>query len=89
MNEESNKTTERVAALYHVEWANWLKFLFSKCEKHSNGDYTIPKWIAEKWQKEMGTEYFSLSEDDKNSDRKEAKKFVNLILQMIERELKS
>lgn len=84
---EQNKTIERVAALCHIQWASWMRYLFTKCEKHASGEVIIPKWAVERWERQMGQDYKELTDTEKESDRREAKKFIKLILQMAEKEL--
>lgn len=74
---EANKR-EALAALCHEQWSGWMQYLFSKCE--FGGDQVqIPSWAVERWQRQMTTPYAKLSEEEKNSDRKEADKFIKLL----------
>jgi hypothetical protein len=83
---EKNKAIERIAALVHNLSINKMKYLFSKCEKHPTGEYTIPKWVATQWQKQMSTEYRDAPPEEQEADRREAKKYIELILQIIQKE---
>jgi len=40
---------------------------------------TIPMWAVERWQRQMNTPYAELPEEEKNSDREEADKVLQLI----------
>jgi hypothetical protein len=69
-----------------------MRYLFSKCEKiyidHSCGCantigdgteyFIIPKWAVDRWTRQMNTPYADLSEEEKESDRREGDKFLEL-----------
>lgn len=70
---------ENIANLCHEQWSGWMKYLFSKCEINIHGHYVIPKWAVERWMRQMNTDYKDLSEEEKNSDREEAEKFIKMV----------
>jgi len=70
---------ENLAELCHSQWSGWMKYLFSKCSKRANGSMVIPKWAVDRWNKQMNTSYKGLSDDEKDSDRAEADRFIALI----------
>lgn len=79
-----HKDREKLADLCHKQWSGWMKYLFSKCETlptlSLNGDIiVIPTWAVERWKRQINTPYKDLSEEEKNSDRKEADKFIELL----------
>ena len=77
---------EELANLCHEQWIGWMKYLFGTCmEEFTNymlfettGRIIIPRWAAERWRRQINTDYTNLSEEEKESDRKEADKFINL-----------
>lgn len=73
---------EAIANLCHRQWSGWMKYLFEKCDRNEDGTVTIPKWAVERWSRQMDTDYSQLSEDEQNSDRTEADKFISVILLM-------
>lgn len=76
---------EKVAELCHNQWSGWMKYLFSKGYPLKGqfdietGNIIIPKEFTERWKRQMETEYKDLSEPEKDSDRKEADKFIDLL----------
>lgn len=84
MTKKDNKTLERIATLCHIQWANWMKYVFSKCDRTPEGTYIIPKWAVDRWNQQINTSYSQLSEEEKDSDRREAEKFIKLIAKQIE-----
>jgi len=73
---------EKGADLEHKRWAGWQSYLFSKSEWTKNG-YLIPKELCFRWQKQIDTPYSKLSEERKESDRIEVRKYVPLIRQLL------
>jgi len=70
---------ERLAALAHDQWSGWMKYLFKKCQMNDDGTVTIPAWAVERWSRQMLTGYKDLPEDEKESDRKEADRYLMII----------
>lgn len=75
---------ERIAELQHQQWSGWMEYLFSKCIQSGIGtgeDVVIPAEFAQRWVRQMQTEYDDLPENEKESDRIEADKYLPLIRQ--------
>jgi hypothetical protein len=72
---------EKVADLCHKQWTGWMRYLFAACDGlHDDGSFTIPKWAVDRWSRQMRTEYRFLTEEEKESDRQEADKFLEIII---------
>jgi hypothetical protein len=59
-----------------------MEYLFSKCEIGivNGGPATIiPPWAIERWTNQLQTPYSGLCEEEKESDRKEADRFIALL----------
>lgn len=75
MKDEETKEREAIevfANLAHKQWSGWMKYLFSKGEKNSNGDFIIDAAFVQRWERQCSTQYDALSEPEKESDRIEA-----------------
>lgn len=72
-----NDLREDLAQLAHEQWAGWMQYLFSKCERREDGAVIMPAWAVERWTRQMNTPYSQLSEAEQDSDRAEADKFLN------------
>lgn len=76
---------EELANLCHEQWSGWMEYLFSKSyhivdeDDEKTGDMRIPKKLVDRWKRQMNTEYKSLPENEKESDKKEARKIISLI----------
>ncbi len=73
---------ENLAEYAHGSWSGWMEYLFSKCEPSfdSNGydALIIPNEFLERWARQMNTPYGNLPENEKESDRKEARKILEI-----------
>jgi len=67
---------EGLAELAHAQWSGWMEYLFSKCTSNADGTMTIPKWAVDRWKRQCDTLYADLSEEEKDSDRAEADKYM-------------
>lgn len=74
---------EAMAAYSHEAWSQWMRYLFSKTET-SNRYFsdapvvTIPDWAVERWTRQMNTPYADLPEEEKESDRLEADRIIEV-----------
>lgn len=73
---------ELLADFEHDRWSRWQKYLFSKCIVNVDGSLTIPKELVDRWARQMDTDYDNLSEQEKNSYRKEAIRIIKCIEKM-------
>jgi len=74
---------EKVAAFCHNEqWSGWVDYQFSKGTFNNDGTWTMPAWAVERWKRQMETPYADLSEEEKDDDREEAKKLLEILSEM-------
>ncbi len=72
---------EALADKEHASWAHWMDYLFSQCEKQSDGSLLIPLRLALRWNRQTYTPYADLSEREKQSDRDEVTHILPIIEQ--------
>lgn len=70
---------EKLADYEHDRWSRWQRHVFNKSIKNEDGSVTIPKDYVDRWIRQINTSYCSLSESEKDSDRKEAIRIINII----------
>ena len=73
-----NKEIEKLADVEHKGWSRWMKYLFSVSKENEDGTITIPKNKVDRWKRQMNTDYKDLSNKEKESDRKEVRKFLKV-----------
>jgi hypothetical protein len=71
--------TEKLADLAHRQWSGWMEYLFEKSTLNDDGTVTIPKWAADRWKRQVETAYADLPEEEKESDREEARRVIEAI----------
>ncbi len=76
---EPKEVIEDLADLEHDSWVRWMEHLFSVSEENEDGSMTIPKDKVERWKRQLETDYEDLSNKEKESDRKEVRKFIKVI----------
>jgi hypothetical protein len=74
---------EKLSAIEHERWADWQKYVFSKCEVLIDGSTMIPKWAVEQWTRQIETPYDKLTEAEKDSDRREVNRYFPILRQEI------
>ena len=70
---------EKMAALCHEQWSNWMKYLLNLCRHDELGAAIIPTGLVDRWARQMRTPYTALSDKEKESDRAEADRFLKLL----------
>lgn len=70
---------EKLAAIEHERWADWQKYLHSKCHDMELGFLTIPAELVAQWERQIATPYAELSEKEKQSDRDQVARYWPLI----------
>lgn len=70
---------EKLASLQHEIWSQWMKYLFSFGTFNTDGSWTMPPEKVQRWQRQMHTPYWDLSESEKDKDRNQADKIIKLI----------
>lgn len=73
---EAATTLEVIAAVEHERWSHWQRYLHDQCSALEDGSLVIPSHLVKRWAKQMGTPYSQLSEEEKASDREQAREYV-------------
>ena len=64
-----NKTFEKLAALEHDRWSGWMEYMFENMTLAN-----LTRWVLQ-----METPYSGLSEREKESDRKEVRRTLEVL----------
>jgi hypothetical protein len=75
----STDLREELAELAHRQWEGWMRYLFKVSQFNDDGTVTIPEAFVDRWKRQVRTSYQELSEQEKNSDRIEADKVLELL----------
>lgn len=81
---------EGLAEYAHEAWSGWMKYMFEKGKfehRHKEGGglidvetvYIMPAWAVERWARQMQTPYADLPESEKEGDRLEADRMIEVM----------
>ena len=72
---------ETLASVEHERWSHWQRYMHSKCvPQGDDGALLIPANLVNQWEKQITTPYSALSEEEKESDREQVRKYLPLIV---------
>ncbi len=78
MTEE--KLIELFAAIQHEIWSHWMQYMFTQgATSPDTPVWVMPADKKERWQRQMNTPYANLTENEKASDRDQARKLMPVI----------
>jgi hypothetical protein len=77
MDEEQLR--EKLAALAHQRWTEWMEWVFEVGVHTKDGDVLIPSWAVKRWKRQMKTQYNLLSFEEQQSDRAEADQILQVL----------
>lgn len=79
---DRNTLREQLAALCHEQWSGWMKYQFDRMIFAADAD-SIPRLMTAddfyRWRLQARTPYVDLTESEKESDRKEADRFLAIL----------
>lgn len=75
-NQKLNTDLRTLAILNHKQWNHWLEYQNSCSTYLENGDLILPSDKIARWKRQIKTSYANLSEQEKNSDRAIASKWI-------------
>ena len=70
---------ETLAAIEHERWCHWQRYLHSKCLRQPDGSLLLPEELVTRWEQQINTEYAKLTDDEKESDREQVRKYLPII----------
>jgi hypothetical protein len=73
------RAREQLAAYAHEAWSGWMRYLFSLSTYPDSSGAKIPGELVERWLRQLNTPYIDLSEAEKDSDRAEADKMLDIV----------
>ncbi len=78
---------ELLANAEHERWSHWQRYLHSKCERGADGSLVLPAALADHWERQFSMPYDELSEDEKESDREQVRRYLPIIVDCFSRAL--
>jgi hypothetical protein len=71
---------EHLASVEHERWSHWQRYMHGKAVKQSDGSLLIPPELVQQWERQLSTPYGELSEEEKDSDREQVRKYLPVIV---------
>ena len=76
---------EELAAIEHLRWSHWQRWLHDQCERRDDGSLVIPAHLVERWERQITTPYEQLTDEEKEADRDQVARYWPLIEKYIRR----
>src|SRR5271156_5495960 len=78
-----NQLLEKLAAVEHERWAHWQRYMHGKGNRQPDGSLLLPADLITRWDTQMNTPYAALTEEMKESDREQVRRYLPLIADML------
>jgi hypothetical protein len=72
---------EQLAAIEHERWAHWQRFMHGKGEHKPDGSLVLPADLVAKWVRLIETPYTQLTDQEKESDREQVRRYLPIVAQ--------
>ncbi|WP_316213760.1 MULTISPECIES: hypothetical protein [unclassified Bradyrhizobium] len=76
---------DELAALEHQRWAHWQQYVHEKAERRPDGSLVLPAELVARWQRQIGTRYEDLTNEEKESDREQVWKYLPILKRWLQR----
>lgn len=83
---DGEELLEELAALEHERWSHWQRFLHDQCSRGEDDSLTIPAELVARWTRQTNTPYEKLSEQEKESDREQVRRYLSTIVDALTRQ---
>ena len=77
---------EDLAAIEHQRWATWQKYVHEHGVRQADGALVLPADLVARWERQIATPYQSLTEEEKESDRDQVRKYLPVVRKALERQ---
>lgn len=81
----SPELLERLAAVEHERWSHWQRYMHEKATRNPDGSLTVPADLASRWERLMETSYTELTDEERESDREQVRRYIPLIVAACEK----
>ena len=86
---ESQRVVEQLTSIEHDRWAHWQRYIHTHCERRADGSLVIPPDLVARWERQIETAFVDLSEDERESDRQQVRKYLPVVIRALEDEVPS
>ena len=83
LQQRLSELLETLASLEHERWSHWQRYMHNKCAPQQDGSLVVPAKLVKRWERLMATPYRELSEQEKESDREQVRRYIPLIVEVL------
>lgn len=83
IEEALQRTLEGLAHIEHERWSHWQKYMHAKGIRQTDGSLLIPADLVAQWDRQIATPYAELSENEKECDRDQVRKYLPAIIEAL------
>lgn len=76
---------EDLAAIEHQRWSAWQKYMHDHGALQPDGSLLLPSELVTRWEQQIRTPYKELSEEEKESDREQVRRYLPIVRALLER----
>lgn len=84
-NKSFEPLLEELAAIEHQRWAHWQKYVHEKAQRQPDGSLVLPADLVERWERQLRTSYQDLTNEEKDSDREQVRKYLPILERWLSR----
>lgn len=85
LSESFASLLEELAALEHQRWAHWQKYVHDNAQRQPDGSLLLPADLVARWERQFSTLYADLTDEEKNSDREQVRKYLPILERWLSR----
>lgn len=71
---------DTLSDIEHDRWSHWQKYMHAQGERQADGSLLLPPDLVAQWDRQINTPFAELSDDEKNSDREQVRKYLPAVL---------
>jgi hypothetical protein len=79
IDETLESLVEALAAVEHQQWSHWQRYVHDRGKVQPDGALLLPPELVSRWERQISTSYEDLSEDEKESDREQVRRYLPII----------
>lgn len=72
---------EALAAIEHERWAHWQRYMHNRGKLQADGSLLIAAELVHHWERLIATPYPDLAEAEKESDRDQVRRYLQIIVE--------
>ncbi len=80
---ESSEVIDRLASIEHDRWSHWQRYVHTHCQRREDGSLIIPPELVARWERQIETPFFDLSEDERESDRQQVREYLPVVIEAL------